>query len=362
MVFYTDHNFLVFDPADFGQEKLPPKPYITSFKRGGEPLSIDSIMKEGKADLKFNNTSISIDFSAMSYLQQRKLHYYYKMEPLDKDWIHADRPIEAIYNYLPPGDYVFKVKSENADGVTSKEIAYIPITVQPPFWRAWWFYAFLALVAILILYLLDRERMTKLKELQQLRRQIVWNLHGEISTTLNNINVLSEIAKIKADKNVEQSKEFIDQISGKSRNMIEAMEDMLWSIDPQNDSMKKTLLRMKELTDGIGLTNNIDIDLIIDHKVQNMELDMKIRHELYFFYKEALTYIVTHIACQQVFVNINGSKSKLMVEILTECANETEGFRKSFQKAMKKRVENLSASIDIIADTKSFSVALYVNV
>ena len=84
-----------------------------------------------------------------------------------------------------------------------------------------------------------------------MRRQIAGNLHQEISRTLNNISVLSEIAKIKADKNIEQSKEFITQISTKSSYMMEAMDDMLWSIDPQNDSMKKTILRIKELTDGI---------------------------------------------------------------------------------------------------------------
>lgn len=360
LVFFTDHNLLVFDPETFIQQNLPPKPYITSFKLAGYPLSIDSIRDEGRAVLKYNNTSISIDFSALSYLQQRKLHYYYMLEGLDKNWIHADRPIEAIYNYLPPGNFVFKVKSENADGVTSKEIAAIPIFVRSPVWKTWWFYALIALLIILVLYTIDHERMIKIRSLQQLRRQIVTNLHGEVSYTLNNINVLSEIAKIKADKNVEQSKEFIDQISGKSRYMIEAMEDMLWSIDPQNDSMRKTLLRMKEFTDGLSASNSVDIDLIVDDKVQKLELNMKLRHEFFLFYKEAMNFLVQTTACKQIFVNINGSKSNLRLEILSECASPTDDLKRKFRKLVQRRVEALNAMMDIIADSKSFSVALYV--
>jgi len=57
--------------------------------------------------LPYDNTSISIGFSALSYLQQRKIHYFYKLEGLDKDWVHVDHPMAAIYNSLPPGDYVF---------------------------------------------------------------------------------------------------------------------------------------------------------------------------------------------------------------------------------------------------------------
>lgn len=362
LVFYTDHNFLVFNPATFGQHNKPPKPYLTSFMLGGRPLSMDSLLKAGRVVLNYDNTSIGVDFSALSYLQQKKVHYYYRLEGVDKEWIHTDRPIQALYNYLPPGDYTFKVKSENADGMTSQEIASIPIMVRPPFWNTWWFYGLVILLVIAVLYIIDKERISKRKSIQLMRRQIAGNLHTEISNTLNNINVLSEMAKIKADKNITQSKEFIGQISHKSRYMIEAMEDMLWSIDPRNDSMRKTVLRIKEVTDGLKTSGDVDIDLIVDYKVQTLELDMKLRHELFFFYKESMIFLLDNICCKQLFVNINQVKSKMMIEILAECECVTDEFKSRFKKAIRKRVEALSGTMDIVADSKSFSVVLYVNV
>lgn len=361
IIFLTDHNFLVFNPAAFGQKDRPSQPYITSFMLSGKPLSMDSLNKAERVVLSYDNTSIGITFSALSYLQQTKLHYYYMLENLDAEWIHTDKPLEAIYNHLPPGSYTFKVKTENTDGITSKMIAAIDIVVRPPFWNTWWFYGLVLLLLITILYVIDKERINKRNSLRQMRSQIAGNLHTEISNTLNNINVLSEIAKIKADKNIEQSKEFIGQISNKSRYMMEAMDDILWSIDPQNDSMKKTLYRIRELTDGLRVSYDVDIDLIVDNKVQALELDMKLRHELFFFYKEALMYLLDHAKCSQVFVNINQVKSKMLIEIISECKYITDEFKSRFKKSIQKRTEALSASVDITSDNRSFSLILYVD-
>lgn len=361
IMFFTEHDFLVFDPKDFGQQMVPPRPLLTSFKLNEQFLSLDSLFKERRVVLDYDNTSIAIAFSALSYLQQRKVHYFYMLEGVDKDWIHTDRPIEAIYNSLPPGDYVFKVKSENADGMTSEEIASIPVIVRPPFWKTWWFLSMIGLLIILILYLIDRERVKRRMSLRLVRRQIRANLKEEISETLNNINVLSEIAKIKADKNVEQAKDFIDQISDKSRYMNEVLDDTLWSIDPANDSMKKFVLRMKELTEGLQASHNVEIDLIVDKKVQSLELDMKLRYELLFFYKEAMHFIIENIQCKQVFVNINRTRSKLYMEILSECSGG-ESFKTGFEKTVRRRAEALSANMDVLADSKSFSTVLYIDV
>jgi streptogramin lyase len=361
MLFATDHNFLIFNPDSLVDKNSPSRPVLTRFAVGDKVLSIDSMSGVDKLTLAYNNNSISFGFSGLNFLKQKKLHYFYRLEGLEKDWIPADYWLQATYNYLPSREYRFKLKSENADGIMSEEYTSFLIVVRRPIWRSWWFYALIVLLIIGILYLIDRERMNKIRSLQAVRTQIAGNLHNEVSTALNNINVLSEIAKIKADKNVEQSKDFIDQISTKSRTMIEALDDMLWSIQPENDSMRKTVLRIKELTEGLRVTYNTDIDLIVDHKVQKLKLDMKLRHELFFFYKEALTFLLQNIPCQQIFVNINGVKTKLMLEILSECKSNTADFKISFQNKIKKRIEALPGNVDIVADEKSFSVMLYIN-
>jgi len=241
-------------------------------------------------------------------------------------------------------------------------VASIFIAVRPPFWKTWWFLSLVGLLAILVLFVIDKERVKRRESLANVRRQIRANLKDEVSTTLNNINVLSEIAKIKADKNLVQAKEFIDQISEKSRYMDEVLEDTLWSIDPANDSMKKFILRIRELTEALKSLHEVDIDLIVDNKVQSMELDMKLRYELLFFYKEAMSFIIQNMHCDQLFVNINKTRSKLYIEILSECGTKDDNFETEFENTVSKRVNALPATLDVLSDSKSFSTILYVNV
>jgi hypothetical protein len=93
-----------------------------------------------------------------------------------------------------------------------------------------------------------------------------------------------------------------------------------------------------------------------------MELDMKLRHELFFFYKEAIYFIVQHIGCDQIFINLNKARKRLMVEILCECDGPADNYRSGFKDAVAARVNVMPATMEVIADSKSFAVVLYVHV
>src|SRR5439155_16614734 len=105
------------------------------------------------------------------------------------------------------------------------------------------------------------------------------------------------------------------QINTKSRRMIDAMDDMLWSIDPKNDSMQKTLERMQEFAEGLKNTHGCTIDLIVDERVKSLKLDMRTRHEIFFIFKEAMNHIVQHSNCTNSIINIDLSKSILSIKI-----------------------------------------------
>ncbi|GAA4325253.1 ligand-binding sensor domain-containing protein [Flaviaesturariibacter amylovorans] len=360
IIFYTAHNMLMFDPKRFSQTTPPPPPVITGMTLQGEPLPLDSLAQEGSLMLRYDRNALTFEFSGLTYIRQKKFHYFYKLEGLDKEWLHLENDNRAIYNYLPPGHYTFQVKSEDADGLTSTAAFSIPIRVRPPVWQTWWFYGLMILIGAFGLYIIDRERLRRLRSLQQVRTQIAGNLHQEVETTLSDIHVLSEIAKIRAGTNVEQSKAFIDQISRKSHNMMEAMDDVLWSIDPKNDSMERTLMRIREFTDGIKSNHTMDIDLIVDRKIEQLELSMVLRHELFFFYKETLQFLLQHVICDQVFINLKLKRSTLLVEIITACEEEVPDFRNRFHAAIGKRVQSMGGLLEITPDRSSLSVVLRV--
>ncbi|UYQ92608.1 hypothetical protein MKQ68_21230 [Chitinophaga horti] len=364
LIFTTDHNFVMFDPARMRQRAAPRDAVITLFGLENHPLLVDSLMQLDQVVLPHDRTSITIGFSALTYLNQQKLAYYYQLEGQDKEWIRADGRQQAIYNYLPPGRYVFKVKTQNGDGLFSEEEAMLNIYVKAPFWRTWWFYGALALLFTGILYWIDRERIKRILGLQKMRSQIAGNLHTAVNTTLNNINLLSEMAKIKADKDVSLSKEYIEQISEKSREMIDAMDDVLWSIQPENDSMQKTLLRINEFSDGLQSSHGVTVKMEVDNKVTGLTLDMKIRQDIYFLYKDALSYIVQYAEGTTVLVNMDLVKSRFLLKIhapgpftVVEAAADARYFE-----AMQQRAAQLPALLDIQTDKRGIAVILQVPV
>ncbi len=74
-----------------------------------------------------------------------------------------------------------------------------------------------------------------------MRSDIANNLHQEVNIALGNINILSEMANLKAVKEPQKSKEFIEQIHSKSKNMMVALDDMFWSIKRKMTAWQKPL-------------------------------------------------------------------------------------------------------------------------
>jgi len=364
MLFTGAHNFVVFDPEKMMQAGKPPQVVITDIKLDNVSLSLDSVNKLSTVHLEHDKSSISIEFGGFNYIRQYKIDYYYQLVGVDKDWIKAGDRREALYNHLGPGSYVFKVKSSNADGMFSEVVTTLKIRVMPPFWQTWWFYGLLVLLGIGVLYWIDHERMRRIRGLQAMRTQIAGNLHEEINTTLNNINMLSEMARIKADKDLTRSKEYIDQISEKSHNMIIAMDDMLWSIDPQNDSMEKTLLRMQEFVEALINRHGANIDMLVDEQVRDLELDMKSRHEMLLIFKEVLRGLVLASTGSHILVNIDQVKSKLCLKIQNDGSYKSEAdiFPLSVLNMLGRRTQALQAEIDINADKSGAFVILQVPV
>ena len=364
IVMGTNHDFLVFRPEEVTKSEISPDILITAFKLVNKNLSVDSLARLGKIVLKYDQNPVSIEFSALNYRQQSQLVYYHQLENIDKGWVRSESNLIATYAYLPPGAYTFRVKCENGNGISSRNVMALNIVVQPPFWQTWWFYASIFLALVAILYLIDRERIKRLFQLQQVRTQIAGNLHKDINTTLNNINLLSEIAKIKVDKDITKSKEYIDQINSKSRKMIDDMDDMLWSIDPGNDTMAKTLERMTEYAEGLKNTHSCTIEVIVDEKVKTVKLSMKTRHEMFLIFKQALGNIAEHSSCTNSIINIELTKGKVVIRIWDKRSNyDAKYFQHHVQiEEMQKRANEIAALLDMETDTKGITVQLTVPV
>jgi glucose-6-phosphate-specific signal transduction histidine kinase len=187
--------------------------------------------------------------------------------------------------------------------------------------------------------------------------------HKDIKTTVTNIHILSEMATMKADKDLDRSKDYIKQISEKSNKMITSMDDILWSLHPANDTMKETVFRIRKFVDALQNKNNARIFISIDDRISSLKLEMKTRHELFIIIKSLLRMIVEEGGGKETQMNIDYNKSKLIVKMLSSDSviNNNEGTQQK-KEDVKRRVQEINADIEIQTDHKGMSVILLVPV
>ena len=125
----------------------------------GKPISSTK-----EINLSYYDRDYGFEFAALDSADPIRNQYAYQMEGWDKDWIYTDaNNRRAVYNKLPPGDYVFKVKGSNNHGVWSDEPATVNVHISTPPWATVWAYAIYALCLILAIYLFIQYRTKSLQ-------------------------------------------------------------------------------------------------------------------------------------------------------------------------------------------------------
>ncbi|HVZ56028.1 MAG TPA: two-component regulator propeller domain-containing protein, partial [Chitinophagaceae bacterium] len=316
LLYVTDHSFMAFDPSRIIQSPQPAPALITGFRLAGRVLPVDSLLQKGKVSLNYDNTSVAIEFNTLRYGQWNKTHYFAMLEGVDKTWQEPGEFNQVVYNHLPPGTFVFRIRTENAEGVGSDRVTSLVIKVNPPFWRTWWFLGLVIFLVIGFLFWLDRLRMQKIRATESVRTRIATSLTEDLINSLSSINIASELAKIKSESDIQRTREYIAQISDTSNRMVQSMYDMVWSIDPKNDTMQDTIDRMKGFAQEMETIYGFNIYFDIDEAVISLNLDMENRYELLAIFKEAVINAVRHSGGKniQVMLRLKQARFFMLIE------------------------------------------------
>jgi ligand-binding sensor domain-containing protein len=261
----------------------------------GEPVRVPA----GKGSLGF-------EFTALSLAAPGKVLFRYRLEGLDTDWSEPAMSREARYPRVPPGNYRFQVTACNDDGVWNETGAQVAIAVIPFWWETLWFRWTVALVVaggLGGLYLLRRGRR---REIERLRVRIAGDLHDDIGSSLWSITMLSRMLAKQGNLGTQerQDLEEIHRIAVQTSNSI---RDIIWLINPAFDTLQDLLLRAKDFA-GTALPG-VDYRMSCDAAVLALKLPFDLRHNLFLFFKEALTNVSRHARATVVEVRIEQQES-----------------------------------------------------
>ena len=306
--------FISFDPATIKNEVLETDIIITDFKIFNHSYS--HLLFGDKIKLRYNQNYFTIEFAAPHFPGSEKMHYRYKMEGVDNDWVNAGTRNTASYPNTGSGNFVFRVQASLDNGRWDEKTASIAITVVPPFWRRWWFSTLVAMLILAIILGVQRYRVAELLKRQAIRNRIAQDLHDNIGSTLSSISVYSQVAKIRNEENKDGTlNELLSKISSTSNDMISDMNDIVWAINPRNDSMEKIIQRMESFARPLLATRNIQLTLHYDKEFLQVNLDMEKRKNVYLIFKEAVNNAFKYAGCSEINVELSMIKHQLKMNI-----------------------------------------------
>jgi signal transduction histidine kinase len=262
----------------------------------------------------------------------------------------------ASYYRLPPGNYRFCVQEETALGVPTEVETSLAIRVPAPFWGRSWFWVTVAGVLAVASaagaryrasYKLRREvqRLKQQRALEQERLRIARDIHDDLGARVTQISMLSAMAPDHASF-PENARADFERISKMSRELISALYETVWAVNPKNDNLNALGNYLRQMSSQLCESAQLSCRLYIPALPREVPVSSQTRHNLTMAAKEAIHNVMKHTEATEVTVRIAFTENRLTVCI----QDNGRGFQTAGPAAgnglsnMKRRLEDLGAS------------------
>ncbi|MDH3711075.1 MAG: ATP-binding protein, partial [Cyclobacteriaceae bacterium] len=247
-------DFQIFNKSvSFGDPNIP------------SPLE-KSVTSTQEITLSYQESVFSFEFAALHYSLPEKNQYAYKMEGFDTDWNYINNRRFTTFTALPAGEYIFRVKGSNPDGVWNETGTAISIIITPPWWKTWWAYGLyiLGLSSMIIGYvryktqiqakeLAQERRVTEqLRRVDKLKDEFLANTSHELRTPLNGIIGITEsMMDGAAGELSEQANVNLSMVASSGKRLASLVNDILdfSKLKTRSLELNKKPTDMRVLTD-----------------------------------------------------------------------------------------------------------------
>ena len=167
--FPTVDGVTVVDPRLYQLPDTKPRVYVQSVA-SRDPSSRIDVASLADEPLVFcaGTRHVEVEYAGVAFHCPEQLQYRYRLDGYDEEWTEAGARRTAYFTGVPPGDYVFRVEARNCVGVSSADVALLPIRLNAHFYEAWWFKALVSIGSVLALALAYRARIRGLNRRNQL--------------------------------------------------------------------------------------------------------------------------------------------------------------------------------------------------
>ena len=198
----------------------------------------------------------------------------------------------------------------------------------------------------------QKAKTDRLRELEQVRRRIAADLHDDIGSSLTQISIFSEVLQQRVDKSNERVLEPLEFIASSSRELVDAMSDIVWAINPNKDFLSELTGKMRRFASDVFTTRNIAFTFHAPNLEEECALGANLRREVFLIFKESVNNIVKHSKCTNVEIKFSVTDSEIYLRLHDNGAGfETDKLTDGHGLAsMKQRAAGLGGTLGIFSD------------
>ncbi|MDR2274384.1 MAG: response regulator [Sphingobacterium sp.] len=316
LYFGTIKGMVSFNPKKSIKNNFVPPIYISSIQLNNTEIQVtkDGILPQSIAlskeiKLSYDNSNISFNIAALSFVSPESNAYRYIMEGYDRGWTSIKGNQKIYYNKLPPGTYTFRFKGANNNGIWNPAEKELRIVVSPPWWLSSWAYMlyFLTISTIVLLilryyFLLIKANNTqKMDSYERKKEQEVYNLKLEFFTNLaHEIRTPLTLIKMPLEKII-RTQQFRDSETASDLALIEKNTTRLIRLTNQLLDFRKAETNNMSLiftkTDINSLLSEVfnDLNSLAKEKILHYDLSLPRITLTAFVDEEALRKILTNL-------------------------------------------------------------------
>ncbi|MFZ1784059.1 MAG: two-component regulator propeller domain-containing protein [Ferruginibacter sp.] len=334
-IFFRKDKMVQVRADNFFGSEYPFKMLLTAVRVGQNDIIINN-MADNKIEANYLDNDISIEFSLLRPNTEERPLYAYKLDGVDKSWVNAENRNFVQYANIVPGKYKFMAKA--VDPLTGKEYlsTSVNITIQPPWWQTIWFnmillFLFIALlIAGIRLYVRSKLRHQKQKLERQLaiqleRERITADLHDDVGATLSSMHIYGDLANTVWDTQPEQSKNMVGKISQQSKELMERMSDIVWSLKTPDEEKNSFTGRLRNYTHDLLTGKNIAAVFSVDEGLTTKIINPLARKNILLIAKEAINNIAKYSRGTQANISLHQQEQAVILTI----SDNGNGFDKS---------------------------------
>jgi signal transduction histidine kinase len=156
---------------------------------------------------------------------------------------------------------------------------------------------------------LQRER-----EVEHERARIARDLHDDLGTSLTQIIMLSSLAN-RAQTPPDKARQLIEQVGGRSREMVTALDEIVWAVNPKNDTLVALVRYLGHVAEELLQPAGIGCRLDVPNGLPTHPLSADIRHNLFLAFKEALNNCIRHSGTDRVLLGVELQPGEVIIRI-----------------------------------------------